>query len=457
MLGPMTKLRTTISAALLAASAASAQSITLYSEAPAVVLPPSTAALQERTISAHPELLPDVGSAPGTLIDFPLFGGSTLAGRITSAHVDSGLRVYQGVLPGEAEGEFLLVAGDTILTGEIRTAALGVVEIRPAPGGLHVLRHVDQSGFAPCATTNEHAVDGGGSVVPPYVPRDIPTARVLVVYTPLARDLEGGDAAIQTRIVFAINQANTAYANSNVNARLELAGWALTDYPESNDANTDLSRLRSRTDGFMDEVHCLRDVTGADDVSLLVSSFNACGIGYLQTNPGPGFNTSAFNVVDKDCIAGYTFAHEVGHNQCAHHDRDNAGTAAYPYAYGYRTPDQLYRTIMAYAPGTRVGRFSNPNITFNGYVMGDAATAYNALAISNTSAIVAAYRDGPLPDADVNTDGNLDQGDVDCLIDRIAGGNCGSPDADFNGDGIADQGDVALLINVIAGGSRCGG
>lgn len=53
---------------------------------------------------------------------------------------------------------------------------------------------------------------------------------------------------------------------------------------------------------------------------------------------------------------------------------------------------------------------------------------------------------------DMNLDGNADQGDVDYLINVVAGGN--NPmgaDPDFNKDGNVDQGDVDSLINVIAG------
>jgi hypothetical protein len=56
-------------------------------------------------------------------------------------------------------------------------------------------------------------------------------------------------------------------------------------------------------------------------------------------------------------------------------------------------------------------------------------------------------------DPDVNQDGNSDQGDIDYLINVIAGGeNPTGIDPDFNQDGNADQGDVDALINVVAGG-----
>lgn len=57
-------------------------------------------------------------------------------------------------------------------------------------------------------------------------------------------------------------------------------------------------------------------------------------------------------------------------------------------------------------------------------------------------------------DPDMNQDGNADQGDIDYLVNVVAGGeNPSGIDADFNQDGNVDQGDIDSLINVIAGGS----
>lgn len=56
-------------------------------------------------------------------------------------------------------------------------------------------------------------------------------------------------------------------------------------------------------------------------------------------------------------------------------------------------------------------------------------------------------------DPDINQDGNADQGDVDSLLNVVAGGeNPTGIDPDFNRDGNVDQGDVDSLINVAAGG-----
>ncbi|MBI1189718.1 MAG: hypothetical protein GC200_03435 [Tepidisphaera sp.] len=61
--------------------------------------------------------------------------------------------------------------------------------------------------------------------------------------------------------------------------------------------------------------------------------------------------------------------------------------------------------------------------------------------------------DAPACDPDVNQDGVADQGDVDYLINVVAGGaNPTGIDPDFNQDGVSDQGDIDALINVVAGG-----
>jgi len=59
---------------------------------------------------------------------------------------------------------------------------------------------------------------------------------------------------------------------------------------------------------------------------------------------------------------------------------------------------------------------------------------------------------------DYNTDGNVDQADVDCIIDAIAGGHaCADiPDGaflDFAEDGNLDQDDVDVFINAVASGA----
>ena len=171
---------------------------------------------------------------------------------------------------------------------------------------------------------------------------------VLVVYTPASRN-RYGQAGIEAKIDLAVAETNQAYINSQVNTQLRLVHRAEVNYVESASMSTDLGRLQGTADGYMDNVHGLRDAYLADTVSLIEESGQYCGIAYLMTTLSHSFESNAFSVVASNCATGYySFGHELGHNMGAHHDRQNGSGALYPYAYGYWAPDYSFRTIMAY-------------------------------------------------------------------------------------------------------------
>ncbi len=59
---------------------------------------------------------------------------------------------------------------------------------------------------------------------------------------------------------------------------------------------------------------------------------------------------------------------------------------------------------------------------------------------------------GPTCDPDFNGDGNVDQDDIACLAQVVAGDPaCSGFDPDFNGDGNVDQDDIDALAQVVAG------
>jgi Tol biopolymer transport system component len=66
------------------------------------------------------------------------------------------------------------------------------------------------------------------------------------------------------------------------------------------------------------------------------------------------------------------------------------------YAYGYRTPNNAWRTIMAYAPGTRVPYFSNPGVAWQGQPLGIASPSPFAAeawrTLNDTAATIAGFR-----------------------------------------------------------------
>jgi hypothetical protein len=233
------------------------------------------------------------------------------------------------------------------------------------------------------------------------------TIDVLVVWTPAARAAAGGTSQISALADLAAADTNVAYANSNVAQRVQVVHKAEIAYVEQ-DINTDLDLLTFKQGspedpgGVMDAIHGLRDTYHADLVSLLIADPGSafCGLAWHMTTLSLSFESRGFSVVNYACAAApqNSFAHELGHTKGLAHDRENASGSVFPYAYGYRVPGQ-FRTIMAYdcSPSCpRVRHFANPNITYNGFPTGtpiDAPEpAYDALALDNTAATVAAFR-----------------------------------------------------------------
>jgi hypothetical protein len=174
--------------------------------------------------------------------------------------------------------------------------------------------------------------------------------------------------------------------------------YAPSTDPYSNDAgSTVLSELRSTSDGILDSVHAERDAVGADLVSLLsASNPSYCGIAYLLGGNSPAWG---FSVTVWSCaLGGLTFTHELGHNQgCCHAPGDGGGCTSggfFAYSVGNRftaSDGVQYRTVMAYAPGTRIPRLSSPSVLFRGTATG-LAEADNARTLNETAVTMANYR-----------------------------------------------------------------
>jgi hypothetical protein len=225
---------------------------------------------------------------------------------------------------------------------------------------------------------------------------------LLVVYTPASRT-RYGQAALESMIVSAVAAANQAYLNSGVNITLNLVGLQEIDYTEGTNLSESLSYLQGKSDGRMDSVHALRDMLGADVVSL-VSEDVGCGIAYIMNPESSSFASSAFNAVYSGCLSQHSLAHEIGHNQGNMHDRESSSNGgAFPYSYGLRRcvdDGTGFRTVMSYGcvGASRVTQFSNPSVTYNGWPTGisyeadPANSADNARSMNQTADTVAAFR-----------------------------------------------------------------
>jgi hypothetical protein len=203
---------------------------------------------------------------------------------------------------------------------------------------------------------------------------------------------------------------NTRFALSEVQNRIRIVGFQEINYQVSDlELQTDFDLFRVPTLPPFDVLHTLRDEKRADLVSLIVRIPPVpedvdwlCGLGAQPKGIPQPFNLNGkganshkgFNIVEIGCemTSGKTFSHEVGHNLGAGHDiftflkaveeaQLQGETPPTPSfmgdAFGFIMQNNIpkVRTIMAYhtfceevldESCPRIGRFSNPLVTYQG-------------------------------------------------------------------------------------------
>jgi peptidyl-Asp metalloendopeptidase len=347
-------------------------------------------------------------------------------------------KVWRGRLRGEQDSDVTLSVRGKKMAGTI-VSGQRLYKIEPTEDNRHRLVEIDDDAMRP----DHHPLvvpDDGTPADPPAPEPELQQSGVtsvtdtvitaaattntgvdlLVVYTSTARAKQGGTAAMNALIAMGVDLANQAYQNSRIAMRLRLVRSAEIVYAETGNMNTDLVRLQRTSDGFMDQVHTLRNQYKADMVALIVDNGGSyCGIAYVMANgPRASFAPWAFSVTDRDCVSNNTLTHELGHNMGDAHDRASGGTGVYPYSYGYRDPIGKFRTIMAYPCPTvscpRVKYFSNPKILINGRPAGidhrvnPSNSADNARSMNEVRNVIAAWRTGTTTSAATSPSGSRD-------------------------------------------------
>jgi hypothetical protein len=250
---------------------------------------------------------------------------------------------------------------------------------------------------------------------------DIITIDLMIVYTDAAEQWAAGSGfgSINAVIAEAMNLSQFALDNSNVFIELRLVHVYKTDYDETQlDPQSGMTHLRRLTaskdnnpfgdefDGYMEEVHDLRDHCGADLVALFLSEPGTGGTAWRLTttlgSPGFGFSINRVQQMGNS----YTLIHEIGHNMGNAHCRDQATQQAgliggiFEYSTGYRWhgTSGSFATVMSYTEGTYtlIPHFSNPDVMWENEPTGTYFEQYgpsdNARSMREIKAVIANYR-----------------------------------------------------------------
>jgi hypothetical protein len=151
-------------------------------------------------------------------------------------------------------------------------------------------------------------------------------------------------------------------------------------------------RFADKGDGYMDEIHSLRDKHRADVAILIVDDQKGCG---LATRVAADAD-EAFAVVHHECaVATHSVAHEIGHIIGARHDINMDQTMT-PFAYGHGYVNGTkWRDIMSYKESCggcpRLPVWSSPLVLINGERAGT-ADLDNRRVIAEQAARVAGFR-----------------------------------------------------------------
>lgn len=267
---------------------------------------------------------------------------------------------WTGHLDIPGSGSFSLAMTGDAVDGHASTGDGRVFEIRGTVRET-IIEEMDPASVRwSCEARGESLAD---AIPPPAPPVNKVPARgagpavtvdVMVAYTAQAAAAAGGQTAMLNQIRDAVAYSNQAYANTDLSFRINLVDTVEVTMTEDGTCGTPLNRLTFNNDGVIDEIHARRDQVGADLVVLMISRGDCGGLAWVMNNNSPTFATRGFSVV-LSTSPGYwrniSFAHELGHNMGAAHDRRNSNVPGlFSYSYGYQSFEALpyFRDIMAY-------------------------------------------------------------------------------------------------------------
>ncbi|WOK07200.1 M12 family metallo-peptidase [Imperialibacter roseus] len=310
----------------------------------------------------------------------------------------------------EGFSEINLILYDGVYRGQIFTDSR-VFEIYTLDENIQAIAEFDQSTLEGkfCSTleagegspsNDKPELPGGGSEDGRIVSCNL-RIQLLALYTPAAL---AADPSIVQTIISAMSQySNVVYSSGMSSLAIPtLKASNIVQYNVVETPQIDNNLINLRNDAA---IVTLRNQRNADIVVLFVNG-NYTGVTGISYE-GPDA-AQAYAVVEiPEATTDYVFTHEMGHLFGARHQRcdiantTNCVNTISGYRHGYNFQYGLFntykrRTVMHeyYEGYTRIGRYSNPDIQWNGNATGTSAHEDNARQIDEQGLTVASFRLG---------------------------------------------------------------
>jgi hypothetical protein len=358
-----------------------------------------------------------LGDGPAAKITLELTDRTKVTVSRSSVEVDARGGVWRGTVDGTGELVTLMWSADGTVAGIAQHQGY-YYSIRPLGDGLHAIVELNQDLMPPDhqpqlllsstdrfgqpnavlalsslteapvapAVRSKHVRAMGAGLPPKDVVID-----VMVAYTKKAA--ENYNDMKSDLIALAIDEANESFRISGIgHIKLRLVHAYQTSYVEEGSHFDHVWRLADKGDGYMEEVHDLRDKYRADVVILIVDDPQGCG---LATRVHPDAD-EAFAVVHHECAATtHSLSHEIGHILGARHELNvDKAMTPFPFGHGYVNGTK-WRDIMSYKESCggcpRIPVWSSPTVLIKGEPAGTPELD-NARVIAEQAARVAAFR-----------------------------------------------------------------